>query len=182
MKKTFFSGCTALFLLASAQFESNGETLEQQLIRHEGFSAKAYPDRKGYSVGYGTRLTGTDAKKRLKKMGINYHALIRKETSLTRKQAATLFYQDVTNARTAAARLVPSYHHQPREVKDAVANMIYNLGQAGFAEFVEVRNLLEKREYLSVADEMRKSDWYKNPKTHYRAEELRQQIEKQGKK
>jgi len=93
-----------------------------------------------------------------------------------------LFYQDVALARTAAARLVPSYHLQPKEIKDAVVNMIYNLGPTGFAEFVEVRNFLENRKYLSAADEMTKSNWYRNPRTYRRAEELRQQIAKQGKK
>ena len=185
MKDHFLSRFAALCIFGAsiyAPLESTGETLEQQLIRHEGYKAKAYRDGKGYSVGYGTRLTGTDAKNRLKKMGVDYNALIRKEISLTRKQAATSFYQDVALARTAATRLVPSYHLQPKEIKDAVVNMIYNLGPTGFAEFVEVRNFLENRKYLSAADEMTKSNWYRNPRTYRRAEELRQQIAKQGKK
>ena len=149
---------------ANARPVTTGETLEQQLTRQEGFSATAYPDRDHYSIGYGMFLKNPEAPHRLRTMGLDYSLIIKKQQRISEPQARKIFYEDIANARNDARQVIKGYDAQPQAVRDIIANMVYNMGLPRFNGF------------KMAAEAMRRSDWYKDTKTHRRAEELRQQM------
>ncbi|MEK6825688.1 MAG: glycoside hydrolase family protein [Nanoarchaeota archaeon] len=176
--KVIYTGITA-FSLVGAALTVQAETLEQQLMRHEGFRSFAYKDRNGYTIGIGTHLGKTQARQHeaeLARLGLSYDKLIRKEQGVSLKQALWLRDQDIAKARKDAPKAIKNYSEQPQEVQEVVANMIYNMGLAGFQEFKRLRHRIETHNYTMAAEAIKRSDFYKDKGTHRRAEELRQQI------
>ena len=161
---------------ANARPVTTGETLEQQLTRQEGFSATAYPDRDHYSIGYGMFLKNPEAPHRLRTMGLDYSLIIKKQQRVSESQARKIFYEDIVTARSGARQTIREYDSQPKKVQDILANMVYNMGLPRFNGFKKLKQHIESKNYVMAAEAMRRSDWYKDTKTHRRAEELRQQM------
>ena len=183
-RKMIYAGI-AIASLTGAALRVGAESLEQQLTRQEGFRSRAYKDRNGYTIGIGTHLGRPEARQHeseLAQLGLNYSKIIRKEQGVSFEQALWLRDQDINKARKNAPKAIRNYDQQPQEVQDIVANMIYNMGFAGFLEFKRLRMRVETCNYAMAAEAIKRSDFYKNKLTRHRAEEMRQQMLKVAKK
>jgi len=65
-----------------------------------------------------------------------------------------------------------AYVHLDRPRQMALESMMYNLGETKFRGFDRTLRHLREGNFEKTADEMLDSDWYRNPKTKRRAEEL----------
>lgn len=98
------------------------ETLAQAVKKFEGFSAKAYPDYKQYSIGYGTKAASPDE-------------VITEEEAVKRLQ---------TELSVAAASVEKFAPNAPVGVKQALTSLTYNAGpgwqQQGLGKAIQAGN------------------------------------------
>ncbi|MBM3232559.1 hypothetical protein FJZ18_00110 [Candidatus Pacearchaeota archaeon] len=167
-------------LLLGSVISLNAETIEQQLMRHEGFRSHAYHDRKGnYAIGYGTSLGKPGARQHVEEVrafGLDHQKLMLKQQSISHEQALKLMYQDISKINSKAISAISNYHQQPKEVKEVIVNMIYCHGFSGFMKYETFRKNIELEDYISAAQALRNSEFYRNKLTRNRAEELRQKL------
>lgn len=128
--------------------------LIEQLKRHEGFRSAPYHDTEGHlTVGYGRALF---------------------KNPLTREEAAYLLSNDVQEAIQAAKRITPMWGSLSQERQLVLVNMVFQMGEAGVANFRKMFRALEAGDYDKAADEMLDSRWY--IQTPNRAAELSEQM------
>lgn len=178
--ESIIKGSLAGVLLLGSIATAEAETIEQQLIRHEGFRSHAYPDRKGnYAIGYGTSLGKPNKRQHVEEVnavGLNYLRLISRQQKISSEQAMRLMRQEVSEINSKAPYSISNFHQQPKEVKEVIVNMIYCHGFSGFMEYEKLRKNIESRDYISAAQALKNSKFYKNRHTSNRAEELRQKL------
>lgn len=122
------------------QLSAQGRTFIKNL---EGLRLTAYPDAKGYSIGYG-------------------HFGAQKGDVITRAQAEALFNQDVSKYAGAVNETVPRATQQQF---DAMVALCWNVGVAGFARS-KMAKLHNQGNYAGAADAFRMwrlSDGVENP-------------------
>ena len=132
----------------------NGRRLIQEF---EGFSAKAYRDADGWSIGYGHFL-GKDP------------ALA--SQTISRPEADALFEQDIAKYEAAVSLTTP---RATQDQFDALVSLTYNIGTAGFAGSTVARLHLAG-DHQGAADAFRmwkKSEGKDNPTLIRRREEER---------
>lgn len=98
----------------------------------EGFSATAYPDAAGYSIGYG-------------------HFGASPGDVITREEADRLFDRDVAKYELAVSTVVPN---ASQSQFDAMTSLAYNIGTGGFAGSTVAR-LHNLGDYAGAADAFR---------------------------
>jgi len=133
--------------------EINRARLLAQLKDDEGFRAKAYPDKKQWSYGYGCRAPGKDA-------------------TITEPAAAELVKQHMKDAIGHFNRIFAGHLDKFNDVRaEAFINMIFNMGPGrkgdpgagGMLSFVNTLNLIYKNKYppwLQVAANLKRSLWF----------------------
>jgi len=121
----------------------NTSALLDTLRSDEGFRPYVYDDTEGFAtIGYGFLV---DA---------------RKGVGLPRP-VAEFWLQYAVNERLAELqRLWPAFNDQPAEVKDAIGNMVYQLGPAGVMKFKRMLAALEAGDRATAADEAEDSAWF----------------------
>ena len=128
--------------------------LLSQVMRHEGFRDKPYLDSQGHqTVGYGRNLDANGISQD-EAIHLLRHDLNIAEQELEKYQ---WFYQ-LSNVR-----------------KDALVNMMFNIGATSFAKFHNMIDFLAERNYSRAAEEMLDSKYARQVKG--RAKELAMQLE-----
>jgi lysozyme len=113
-------------------------SLESDLIRHEGVRLFPYKDSVGkLTIGIGRNLD---------------------DVGISAQEAQMMLENDVHKVRQAA-RQFHWYHWLDQDRKDVIANMIFNLGIAGFKDFEKMIAALERQDYALAAAEMLNSTW-----------------------
>lgn len=125
----------ALAILVLVTAAACGADLADDLRRWEGFSATAYADNGGWSVGYG-------------------HWSPAKPAPVTRAAAERLLAADIAVARAAARKVVPTLDSMPAEARDVVVALSYQLGEGRLRRFVDMRAALAAGDYGRAADEL----------------------------
>lgn len=114
-------------------------TLEDQLLRDEGFRAKAYKDSVGkLTIGIGRNLEAV---------------------GISQEEAQFLLANDITQARANLAAAIPWTSRLDEIRLAALINMTFNMGIGGLLEFKNFLGLLEKGDYHGAAKEMVNSKW-----------------------
>jgi len=117
------------------------ETLEQQLVRHEGLSLKPYHCPAGkLTIGVGRNLDNT---------GITY------------SEAMHLLRNDITRVYGELSKSLPWVRTLDQYRRDVLANMVFNLGMSGLLKFKNMLSALEKGDYDFAARCMLDSTWAK---------------------
>lgn len=133
------------------------ETLIDQVARHEGLRLKPYLDSVGrWTIGYGRNLT---------------------DCGITADEAVGMLERDLN---AAAMDLMtfpwfPVLNSDDLARSNALINMRFNLGGAGFRRFKVMISCLERGDYAGAAAAMRHSKWYRQ--VGARGEELARLVE-----
>lgn len=119
------------------------DSLREHLSQVEGYRHVSYKDSLGNpTIGIGHKI----------KNGEVYH-------NITSSQIESLFIQDITLAKKAAIRLVPSFYSHPEQVQIIIVSLVFNLGPNGFSKFRRFRSALENKNYKLTALELSDSLW-----------------------
>ena len=123
---------------------SRGEMLkiEKQIMGHEGFISKVYKDPAGnLTIGYGRNLEGK---------------------GITRYEAFMLLRNDIEECEADLYKIFGLMFWDMDDNRClALIDMRYNLGPAGFRNFVGMINAIKQGYYAQAAKEIRNSLWYK---------------------
>lgn len=117
------------------------DILQEQLIRHEGFSTKPYKDTVGkLTIGYGRNLD---------------------DNGISGSEALFLLQNDMDKAMQNAERLFEGFGRLDATRQAVLANMAFNMGRVKLALFVRLRRAIAEGDYKQAADEMLNSAWAK---------------------
>lgn len=134
------------------------ESLEDRIIRHEGFCEFAKPDAKGfYVIGFGHDITKAEVEQ--------YSSGISQDTALQFLEA------DIQIAENALASEIPWVSSQLSEIRQEVlTEMIFQMGINGLLSFKDLLFNARSGNAQGVADAMLNSEWH--TETPSRCEEL----------
>ena len=138
---------------SSVQSQSIYDTIVSDLIRHEGDESyqKAkgmfkngkfftYVDTRGHdTIGYGHKiLPGEDFSQ-----------------GITKQEARDILSRDMRSAWNGAHRLMSKHGVVPyNEVRRAIVNMVFQMGERGVSKFPSMWKALSNRDYDTAADEI----------------------------
>lgn len=149
-------GCQA----ALAGESINVDRLTRQLEAHEGKSAVVYKDSRGIpTIGVGFNLQRTDARRRIEKLGLKFDDVLAGKAKLSDGQIRDLLQEDVRAAVQDAKSLVKNFDDLSEARKRVLADMAFNLGRSGLAEFRKMLKVIEGRDFAAAAREMDDSRW-----------------------
>ena len=124
--------------------------LIKEIKKHEGFRSSVYQCTEGYdTIGYGFAI---------------------KDLELDEDIAELILMRKLDVLQTRISSKFGWFDNSPKEVKDVVTNMCYQLGLTGFSKFKKTIYLLETEQYEDASIEMLDSLWAKQ--TPSRAKEL----------
>jgi lysozyme len=124
--------------------------LLNQIKKHEGFRSEVYECTEGYdTIGYGFAI---------------------KDLKLDEDIAEQILKRKLDELEERIAGKFGWFSVSPKEVKEVVINMCYQLGVSGFSKFKKTIYLLETEQYEDASIEMLNSLWAKQ--TYNRAKEL----------
>lgn len=116
-----------------------GETIEQQLARHEGVKSKPYKDTVGkLTIGVGRNLD---------------------DVGLSMDEIYYLLRNDLNRVRTDIANNCPWFENLSPERQKVIENMVFNLGIVKFLQFKNTIRLISEGKYDDVAKAMLDSRW-----------------------
>lgn len=129
------------FLVAGEAGGGDVLKIEEQIMRHEGFSSTVYKDPAGnLAIGYGRNL---------------------ESKGITKDEALILLRNDIAESEVDLfkifGKLILKMDNNRRH---ALIDMRYNLGATGFREFKWMIWAIKDRDFVRAAQEMRDSLWY----------------------
>lgn len=132
--------------------------LVKMVKRHEGLSLVAYKDSLGWStIGYG-------------------HLMVKQEYDrITVEKAEELLHADLLDAIEAFWYIFPYPRWFTEDRKNAIIDMIFQLGFSGFRHFKKAIAHIEMAQWAEAANDFRDSLWAKQ--VPVRAEEICKMIE-----
>ena len=127
----------------------------ERLKTEEGLRLDVYRDSEGVlTIGYGFNLeVPLDAEERAY---LNGHD---PADGVTQEQAEWLLRHRAERSVEGFQRRWPPYADQPFPVRVALADMAYQLGDTGLAEFHTMLQLLEQGDYAAAADDALQTLW-----------------------
>ena len=132
--------------------QTDGEVITKQtgessqIILDEGEKTTSYIDTRGnLTGGIGHLMTKEEQEK------------YPKGTKIPKEVIDAWYKEDLNKAQVGANNLVPE---APEEVKNIVTNMVFNMGEAGVKKFEKMLEAIDKKEWNTAANEMKKSAWY----------------------
>lgn len=147
------------------------ESLEKQLIRHEGLRLKPYHDSVGkLTIGVGRCLETNP----LTTGEIDYLGREDLSDGITEEEALYLLKNDIGKCREAFRDNFTFFDSLSEVRRNVVIDMCFNLGISGLKKFVNTLKAIENEEYDKAADMMLQSKWAQQVKS--RANELSEQM------
>ena len=146
--------------------EIDVDQLREQLIIDEGQVNEIYNDHLGYATfGIGHLVTASDPEQG-QAVG----------TPVSEDRVKACFEQDVETVIDDCKKLHEGWEDYPQEVKQIVANMMFNMGRTRLSKFKKHNAALNMHDWKLAAIEGRDSRWYKQVTN--RAERLMSRLEK----
>ena len=140
--------------------------LREQLIIDEGQVDEIYKDHLGYpTFGIGHLVLESDAE---------YGQDV--GTPVSKDRVVECFVNDLQSVMEDCKKLHPAWSGYPEEVKQVVANMMFNMGLTRLSKFNKHNAALQSGDWKEAAVEGRDSRWYKQVTN--RAERLMARLEK----
>ena len=142
------------------------DQLREQLIIDEGQVNEIYKDHLGYpTFGIGHLVTESDPE---------YGQAV--GTPVSEDRVKSCFEEDVKTVIDDCIILHEGWDDYPQEVKQIVANMMFNMGRTRLSKFKKHNAALDMHDWKKAAIEGRDSRWYKQVTN--RAERLMSRLEK----
>tara|TARA_Y100001937_G_scaffold24287_1_gene34938 strand:- start:1285 stop:1752 length:468 start_codon:yes stop_codon:yes gene_type:complete len=142
------------------------DQLREQLIIDEGQVNEIYNDHLGYpTFGIGHLVIEGDPE-----LGAAVG------TPVSEERVKECFEKDVETVIEDCKKLHEGWKDYPQEVKQIVANMMFNMGRTRLSKFKNHNRALEMHDWKEAAVEGRDSRWYKQVTN--RAERLMSRLEK----
>jgi len=127
------------------------DSFKYTLMKDEGFRSKVYPDHKGIpTIGYGTRID---------------------ELDVTQEEAERWLDAEL-DEKEARLRQVPEYEALSIVRKNVIRSMAYQMGVGGVKRFKNMWKAIGLGLFQRAAEEMRDSQWYRDPQTRKRADRM----------
>ena len=82
-------------------------------------------------------------------------------TTITQDRSDELFEKDIQVTLDDCKKIYPDWDDMDEEVKQVMANMMFNLGLPRFSKFRKTINNIISKNYKKAAEEMRDSRWYR---------------------
>ena len=143
----------------------NIEQLREQLIIDEGQVNEIYKDHLGYpTFGIGHLVLESDPE---------YGQDV--GTPVSEERTIECFEQDVQSVLSDCKKLHEGWDGYPQEVKQVIANMMFNMGLTRLSKFRKHNAALQCGDWKEAAAEGRDSRWYKQVTN--RAERLMSRLE-----
>lgn len=141
------------------------DQLREQLIIDEGQVNEIYKDHLGYpTFGIGHLVLESDPEYGLE-VG----------TAVSEQRVVSVFEQDVQTVIEDCKKLHHGWDGYPQEVKQIVANMMFNMGLTRLSKFKKHNAALQCGDWKEAAKEGRDSRWYRQVTN--RAERLMTRLE-----
>ena len=145
--------------------EIDVDQLREQLVIDEGQVNEIYNDHLGYATfGIGHLVTASDPEQG-QAVG----------TPVSEERVKECFEQDVETVLDDCKKLHEGWDSYPQEVKQIVANMMFNMGRTRLSKFKKHNAALACGDWKTAAVEGRDSRWYKQVTN--RAERLMSRLE-----
>lgn len=136
------------------------EKLKKQLIIDEGCKLEVYLDHLGYpTVGIGHLLTKKDPELLQYETGKRWND--KYSMKITEARCQELFLADITNVIKDCKTLFPSFDSYAEEIKQIIANMMFNLGLTRLSKFTKFIAAIYALNYKQAAKQMADSTWAK---------------------
>lgn len=116
----------------------------KQIIKDEGLKYEVYRGPKGFLHAGVEHLLPEDGSYRV-------------GDRVTLKQVADWFWDDYAEAEEISETFAP---RAPKEVRDIITNMAFNLGEPRLNSFKRLKQAIAKEDWESAAKEMQESAWY----------------------
>jgi len=127
------------------------EKLREQLKIDEGCVYEIYNDHLGFATfGIGHLVIESDPENG-QEIG----------TPVSESRVIEAFEQDVQTVLSDCAILYPDFEELPEEVKQIIANMMFNLGRPRLSAFKGMKAGVDSRDWNEAADQMVDSRWYR---------------------
>ena len=127
--------------------------LTEQLKRQEGWRDHAYQDHLGYwTIGYGRLIDKS------------------RGGHISKNEGEMLLVNDIRRVLSGVRSALPWFDSKPDHVKQALANMAFQMGVAGLMRFRRTLAMVEASDYEAAADNALKSLWARQ--TPRRAQEV----------
>ena len=127
------------------------DKLRKQLELDEGVKYEIYNDHLGYATfGVGHLVLESDPE---------YGSEL--GTSISESRVIEAFEQDCENVLRDCNILYENFEDLPEEVKQIVANMMFNMGRPRLSKFKGMKRGVDARDWNAAADEMVDSAWYR---------------------
>jgi len=125
--------------------------LRKQLEIDEGVVHEIYLDHLGYpTFGIGHLVTESDSEHGLE-VG----------TAISAERCAQAFESDIQSVLRDCNILYTNFPYLPEEVKQIIANMMFNLGRPRLSKFAGMKRGVDSEDWNAAADEMVDSRWYR---------------------
>jgi len=127
------------------------DKLRKQLELDEGVKYEIYNDHLGYATfGVGHLVLESDPEHG-SELG----------TSISVSRVIEAFEQDCENVLRDCNILYENFEDLPEEVKQIVANMMFNMGRPRLSKFKGMKRGVDAKDWNAAADEMVDSSWYR---------------------
>jgi len=129
----------------------NIEQLRKQLEIDEGVKYEIYNDHLGYATfGIGHLVLESDPEHG-QEIG----------TAVSEERVIEAFERDVQTVLDECKVLYEDFYDLPEEVKQIIANMMFNMGRPRLSKFKGMKAGVDARDWNKAADEMVDSGWYR---------------------
>ncbi len=129
----------------------NIDELRKQLEVDEGVVHEIYLDHLGLpTFGIGHLVTNSDPEKG-QAVG----------TPVEESRCIEAFEQDIETTVSECTLLYPDFEDLPEEVKQIIANMMFNMGRPRLSKFKGMKRGVDAKDWNAAADEMVDSRWYR---------------------
>ena len=127
------------------------EKLKEQLIIDEGVKYETYLDHLSLkTVGIG-HLCREDEPEFDLELG----------AKVSEERVTELFEQDIQSVIQDCKKVYDDWDKLPEEVKQIIANMMFNMGRPRLSKFKGMKRGVDARDWNAAADEMVDSRWYR---------------------
>ncbi len=130
------------------------------IAEHEGRKSKVYLDQFEHpTIGIGFNLDRSDAREKIRNLGLDYDRVVAGDVSLTDNQINRLFDDDFQESVRAAKDLLPNFLSLTSNAQIVLIDMIFNMGKGGVAGFTAMLDALRRGDYAAAVDGMKNSKW-----------------------